>query len=75
MDYEYYYIDLYFCKSTEEFINKINKGEVLFSMKYFQERIKVYFSINNVTKEKADYIEKHLCTNISLKSFIKNYKF
>ena len=75
LDYEYYYIDHYFCKSTEEFINKINKGDVLFSMKYFQERIKVYFSINNVTKEKADYMEKHLCTNISLKSFIKNYKF
>ena len=63
----YYYIDHYFCKSTEEFINKINKGDVLYNMNYFKERIKVYYYINKVTKEKVDYIKKHVYINISFR--------
>ena len=27
-DYSYYYLDHYYSKSTEKFINKINKGDV-----------------------------------------------
>lgn len=65
LDYDYYFIDHYFCKSTEEFINKINKGDVLWSYDNVLERIKVYFAINKVTNEKIDYIQKHLNYNIS----------
>ena len=68
VDYEYYYIDHYFCKSTEEFVNKINKGDVLFNYDYFLKRIKVYFAINNATKEKINYFRKHLFTNISFEN-------
>ena len=29
--YKYYYVDHYYCKSTEEFIDKINKGDAFFT--------------------------------------------
>ena len=70
LDNEYYYIDHYFCKSTEEFVNKINKGDVFHNRDNFLERIKVYFAINKVTKEKLDYIRKYLFKNISFEKNI-----
>ena len=72
LDNEYYYIDHYFCKSTEEFVNKINKGDVLYNQKNFLERIKVYFEINQVTQEKIDYIKNHLYTNISFDNILQH---
>ena len=75
LDYNYYYIDHYFCKSTEEFINKINKGDVLYNQNNFLERIKVYLAYNKVTKEKLDYIKKNLHMNISFYKLLPNKNF
>ena len=67
LDYEYSYIDHYFCKSTEEFVNKINKGDALYiNQENLKDRIRVYFAINNRTKEKVDYMKNFIKTNISL---------
>ena len=62
-DNYYYYIDHYWSKSTEEFVNKLMKGDVLLGKKKKIKqnnlhRIKLYFTYNNITKEKLDYIEK-----------------
>lgn len=68
-DFRFYYIDHYFSKSVEEFVEKINKGEVIHGQwakfKYF--RIKNYFSRNNITLEKLNFIENH--TKLNLKEF------
>ena len=74
-DFYYYYIDHYYCKSTEEFINKILKTDVFHSMndniKYL--KLKVYFSINEINKEKLDYIENETHLNLSeYRNKIKN---
>ena len=53
-DFEYYYIDHYYSKSTEEFINKINKGDALF-VDNRMDRIRTYFAYNQITKEKIDF--------------------
>ena len=67
IDYKYYYIDHYFCKSTEEFINKINKGCALVAndTNYKLARIRVYFSYNKITLEKVKMIEKLTGLNLS----------
>ena len=57
-DFSNYYIDHYNFKSTEEFINKINKGDALYDKGMKMPKIKVYFAINKVTQEKIDLIEK-----------------
>ena len=64
-DFKNYYIDHYNFKSTEEFINKINKGDVLHYKDNQMERIKVYFKINKVTNEKIQLIEKRTGLNLS----------
>jgi len=56
-EFYYYYIDHYYSKSTEEFINKITKGDVNHGLSndginLF--KIKAYFSYNKITKEKID---------------------
>ena len=55
-DYKYYYIDHYYSKSTEEFINKINKGDAIFGKKNKDLRINIYFRFNKITYEKIKYI-------------------
>jgi len=71
LDNEYNYIDHYFCKSTEEFVNKLNKGDALYINENILDRIFVYFAYNKVTKEKIDYIKKHLYVNISFENYIR----
>lgn len=72
-DFSNYYIDHYNFKSTEEFINKINKGDVLYYKDMQMERIKVYFAINKITKEKIDLIEKGTGLNLSeIRNQLKN---
>ena len=66
-DYEYYYIDHYYCKSTEEFIEKINKTDVFYKSDIRINKIRSYFSFNEITKKKIDYIEKQ--TGINLLEF------
>ena len=67
VDDEYYYINHYFCKSTEEFINKINRGCPLYAgdINYKLERIKVYLGYNEVTLEKIKLLENLTGLNLS----------
>lgn len=70
-DYEYYYIDHYYSKSIEEFVEKINKGDVYFDDKtsFKMHRVKRYFNINKITMKKIIYIEKY--TGLDLKKYKK----
>ena len=67
-DYKYFYINHYYSKSTEEFINKINKGDAVLSQniknKYF--RINFYFRFNKITMEKINFIVEKAHINFSL---------
>ena len=67
-DYKYYYIDHFFSKSTEEFIDKIVKGDCRYSKpkKIKIRKIKRYFDQSSQTKDKIQYIEKRLKINLSL---------
>ena len=58
--YKLYYIDHYCFKSTEEFINKINRGDGLFGFnnKTRLHKIRIYFNYNRITLEKINYIEQ-----------------
>ena len=65
LDFENNYIDHYFCKSVDEFIEKlkmkhVNKTESLCN----------YFTYNKITKEKIDYIENK--TGLDLSKYKKN---
>ena len=69
-DYYYYYVDHFYCKSTEEFINKLKKGDSLQTGKalenYKLQRIKRYFKYNKFNSEKIKIIEKELKINSSI---------
>ena len=66
-DYTHYYIDHYYSKSTEEFIDKINKGDVyITTLKYFMEKVDKYFHQSEITKEKIDFIESKTGLNLSI---------
>ena len=73
-DFEYYYIDHYSYKSTEEFINKLMRGSAMKGyekeMKY--RKISWYFGVNKITKEKIDLIEK--MTNLNLSKYRNTLK-
>ena len=69
-DYTNYYIDHYFSKSTEEFINKLNRGDAFStSTEYYLYRVGRYFNQSELTKEKVDMIEK--ATRLNLSKFRK----
>ena len=75
-DYENYYINHFYCKSTEEFINKINKGDILLSnnTNWKLAKIRTYFGLNLVTSEKIKYLEKETGFNLSnYTNIIYNY--
>jgi hypothetical protein len=68
-DYKYYYIDHFYFKSTEEFINKINKGDCFYGNHrhlnlYWINR---YFKENEITIDKIKYFERR--SNLSLTNF------
>ena len=69
MDFKNYFIDHFYYKSTEEFINKINRGDAYFNDSYGLRKGKIgeYLVINNMTLEKINYIEKE--TKINLTDF------
>ena len=72
-DFEYYYINHYYYKSTEEFINKIMKTDDVYKIPLKIDKIKTYLGYNKITKEKIDLIENR--TKINLTEFrikIKN---
>ena len=67
-DFYYYYINHYYCKSTEEFINKLKKGSVSHgnnNIEHMLKRINMYFSFNEVTEDKINYIENMTKLNLS----------
>ena len=66
-DYNYYYIDHFYSKSTEEFINNINRGDCFYgnNTKLNLYWIKRYFSINEITLYKINYFEKNTGINLS----------
>ena len=66
-DYKYYYIDHYFWKSTEEFINKLSRGDAFYGnhMKISENDISRYFRNNGVTLEKIKYINNRTRINAS----------
>ena len=67
-DDKYYYIDHYYSKSTEEFIEKLIKNDLVHtSDKYKIFRIRKYFAQSQITKEKLDFIENR--TRLNLKEF------
>ena len=65
-DYKYYYIKHYYCKSLEEFVNKINKGCAIFGqdINYKKIRIDKYFRYNKITSFKIKYIENKTGINL-----------
>ena len=66
-DYENYYIKHFYCKSTEEFINKITKGDLIFGHdeNWKLAKIKTYFGYNKITLKKINYIENETGFNLS----------
>ena len=66
-DFRYYYIDHYYSKSLEEFIEKLNKGDVAQGQALWLKMLRInnYFKRNNITLEKLDYIEKNAHLNLS----------
>ena len=74
-DYNYYYINHYYSKSTEEFINKVNKGDAVFGNKKKNKysRINFYFKFNKITYEKIKFIGLKMGLNISklMEKYIK----
>ena len=75
-DHYYYYIDHYWSKSTKEFVDKLMKGDVFLGYKNKQNnlnRIKMYFSYNDITEEKINYIENRTKYNLTeYRLMIKN---
>ena len=69
-DYKFYYFKHYYCKSTEEYIEKLNKGDVNFMTK--NQKINFYFGYNKITYEKINYIENK--TGINLTNYKKKMK-
>lgn len=64
-DKKYYYIDHFYSKSTEEFINKIKSGNSCIVPKnYDYERINKYFIQSDITKEKIELIENRTGFNL-----------
>ena len=65
-DYKDYYIIHYYSKSTEEFIDKIIKGDVYSTTTHHTlHRVEKYFNQSEMTIEKIDMIEKSTKLNLS----------
>ena len=66
-DFKFYYIDHFCFKSTEEFINKINRGDAHTGKTLRKKMIKIrwYFERNKITSQKIDLIENYTKLNLS----------
>ena len=74
-DYENYYINHYFAKSLEEFIEKIKRGSAATGKneRSIKAKIARYFGTYKITKQKINYIENKTGFNLSIyKSKIKS---
>ncbi len=76
-DHYYNYIDHFWSKSTEEFVNKLMKGDAILGYKNIENnmrRINMYFRINEITPERINYIENRTQYNLTkFRLMIKNY--
>ena len=70
-DFNYYYFKHFFCKSTEEYIEKLNKGDVFYknNNQLKLKKIQIYFLYNKITKKKIKLFEQK--TGINLDYFKK----
>lgn len=59
------YIIHYKYKSTEEYIKKYKRGYRWENMNFMSMRIDEYFTENNITLQKIEYVEKELNLNLS----------
>ena len=77
-DHYYYYIDHYWSKSTEEFVNKLMKGSVAIGKNntlHSMQRIDIYFAICDITLEKINYIENKTKLNLTkFRQMLNNIK-
>ena len=64
-DNKFYFINHYYTKSTEEFIEKMKKGSVWTGASRRFGIISNYFEINKITKEKINLIEERTGLNLS----------
>ena len=66
-DFRFYYIDHYYSKSVEEFVEKINKGDVIQGQKDWLKYVRLdnYFERNDITNEKLDFIEERTHLNLT----------
>lgn len=67
-DHNNFYFDHFYFKSSEEYLEKLNKGSVFYGIKrgFGLYWFKIYFAFNKITKEKLDYFENKTGTNLSL---------
>ena len=67
-DFKYYYIDHFYFKSLEEFVEKLNKGSVKTNndLAIKLARFKRYFFMNEVNINKINYIENKTGINLSI---------
>ena len=74
--FKLYYIDHYCFKSTEEYINKINKGDGIFgyNKKTKMHKINLYFGYNKITSEKINLLEIKTGFNLSRFKLLINKK-
>ena len=74
-DYEFNYIDHYYSKSTEEFVQKLIKNDLIYtSERYKIFRVSKYFAKSEITKEKIDFIENRTGLNLSKFRTMKEVK-
>ena len=71
-DYEYFYIKHYYGKSVQEFIEKINRGDLLRGndQKIVEWAIEKFFYINEITQKKIEYIQHYFGLKYNLSQYI-----
>ena len=75
-DYEYNYIKHYYSKSAQEFVEKINRGDLLRGneIEIIEWAIEKFFYINEITKEKIEYIQSNLGYKYNVEKIIEKLK-
>jgi len=71
-DYEYYYIKHYYSKTIQEFIEKLQRGDLLRgnSNEVIEWAIEKFFYINEITETKIKYIQDKLGSKYNLSKYI-----
>ena len=71
-DYKFNYIKHFYGKSVQEFVEKINRGDLLRgnAKKIIEWAIEKFFYINEITSEKIKYIQNYLGNGYNLTKYI-----